>query len=242
MEQRQRITWGKGLLQLLFPLRCPVCDGIVVPYREKICLNCMKKLKPVRAPWCMVCGKHLADEGELCVQCKEHRQHAFIRARSLYEYKSVAASIYRFKYGGRREYGEYFGEQMADFLGDFIRSADPQGLIPIPLHKKRMAMRGYNQAKVLADVIGQKLNIPVYDKILFRVRNTAPLKNQNPKERQNNLKRAFLVRKNDVKLKSIVLIDDIYTTGATADEAAEALLESGTEEIYVATLAGSEEW
>ena len=232
----------EGIRDLLFPLRCPVCDRIVKPRGERICTGCLGSLEPVRAPWCMICGRHMADEGDLCRECREAGRHSFRRARALYDYRSVRAGIYRFKYGNRQEYGEFYGREMAAYLGDFILGVQPQGLIPVPLHRRRQAKRGYNQAAVLARVIGRELGLPVYENILFRVRNTAPLKNQNPKERQNNLKKAFLVRQNDVKLKTIVLIDDIYTTGATADEAAAALLESGIEEVYVATLAGSEEW
>lgn len=228
----------EGLRQVLFPLRCPVCDRIVKPYGEKICLECLGKLKPVAAPWCMVCGKGLQKEGELCEECTGGKRHAFRRARSLYDYRTAAKSIYRFKYGGRREYGAFFGKEMARGLGAFVRSVHPDGLVPIPLHKKRFRMRGYNQAEVLARAMGAEMNLPVYADLLVRVKNTAPLKEQNAKERQNNLKKAFLVGKNDVKLKTILLIDDIYTTGATVDEAAEVLLRAGVSAVYVVTLAG----
>lgn len=189
----------------------------------------------------MVCGKGLRKEGELCEECGKGRLHAFRRARALYDYPSVATSIYRFKYGGRREYRDFFGEEMARNLGGFIRETGAEGLVPIPLHKRRMRKRGYNQAAELAKVLGAKLGLPVYDKLLFRIKNTAPLKEQNYKERQNNLKKAFLVRQNDVKLKTIILIDDIYTTGSTVDEATMALLAGGVADVYVVTLAGSME-
>ena len=228
-------------MQLLFPRRCSVCDGIVVPSGEKVCLDCLKKLKPLAAPWCMICGKGMRREGELCEECQKGRIHAFRRARALYDYPSVAPSIYRFKYGGRREYKDFFGEEMARHLGDFIRGAEADGLVPIPLHKRRMRKRGYNQAAELAKVLGAHLGLPVYEGLLLRVKNTAPLKEQNYKERQNNLKKAFLVRQNDVKLKTIILIDDIYTTGSTVDEAAMALRQGGIENVYVVTLAGSME-
>ena len=227
--------------QLLFPRRCPVCDGIVTPQGEKICFACLKKLKLIAAPWCMVCGRGMTAEGMLCENCKKGRQHAFRRARALYDYPSVAPSIYRFKYGGRREYKDFFGEEMALGLGEFILGTGAEGLIPVPLHPKRMRKRGYNQAADLAKVLGKQLGLPVYDNILFRVKNTAPLKEQNFKERQNNLKKAFLVKKNDVKLKTIILVDDIYTTGTTADEATMALVEDGITNVYVVSLAGNME-
>ena len=82
-----------------------------------------------------------------------------------------------------------------------------------------------------------QLNLPVYDKMLLRVKNTAPLKKQNPLDRQNNLKKAFIIGQNDVKLDTIILVDDIYTTGSTVDEAAAVLRKHGVRQVYVITLA-----
>ena len=223
-------------MQLLFPLRCPVCDGIVTPQGERICLECLGRLQLLTPPWCMKCGKKLAQEGEFCGDC-QRREHLFTRGRALYSYESAAPSIYRFKYGGRREYAEAFGEQMAEYLGDFIRSVRPEALIPIPLHRKRLRARGYNQARLLARALGRRTGVPVCADFLVRVKNTLPLKYENPKERQNNLKKAFNIARNDVKLKRVVVIDDIYTTGSTMDEAAETLRGAGVEEVYFIALA-----
>ena len=226
----------KGLLQLLFPLRCPVCDDIVRPSGEKICLECLGKLKLLTPPWCMKCGKHLAEEGEFCADCRR-KEHAFRRGRALYEYESAAKSIYRLKYGGRREYADFFGEQAAEYLGNFIRTVQPDALVPIPLHRKRKAVRGYNQAECLARAIGSRLGIPVCADYLVRVKNTVPLKYENPEERQNNLKKAFNIARNDVKLERVIIIDDIYTTGSTMDEAARTLQAAGVREVYFLALA-----
>ena len=160
----------------------------------------------------------------------------FDRGRALYSYESAAASVYRFKYGGRREYSDFYGEQLTEYLGDFIRSVRPDALIPIPLHRKRMAARGYNQAQLLAEAVEKRMGIPVYRDFLLRVKNTAPLKYENPKERQNNLKRAFKIRQNDVKLNTIVIIDDIYTTGSTIDSMARVLHGAGITEVYFVAL------
>ncbi len=223
------------MLQLLFPRRCPVCDEIV-PYGEKICFGCMKKLRILTPPWCLKCGKKLQNEEAVCGDCRR-REHAFVRGRALYEYGSVASSIYRLKYGKRQEYAEYFGEEIVRYLGDFIRSLQPDGLLPVPLHKKRRRKRGYNQAELLAEVVGRKMGIPVYDNLLVRIKNTVPLKKQNPQERQNNLKKAFIIRQNDVKLNTIIIFDDIYTTGSTVDEMASVLKKNGVKYVYVITLA-----
>lgn len=222
--------------QLLFPRRCPICDRIVIPFGEKICPKCAMRCKFLTPPYCMKCGKKLSDEAELCGDCRK-KSHIFSRGRALYEYESVAFSIYRMKYGGRQEYAEYFGEELAYYLESFIRDVNPDALIPVPLHRKRERRRGYNQAALLARAMGQRLRVPVLDNYLVRVKNTTPLKWLNPKERENNLKKAFNIVQNDVKLKRVVLVDDIYTTGSTMDEAAGTLAAHGVEEIYFVALA-----
>lgn len=223
-------------LQLLFPLRCPVCDGIVKPFGEKVCKECLPRLRLLTSPWCMKCGKKLQDEGELCSDCRK-KKHKYIRGRALYEYGSVAPSIYRFKYGKRREYADFFGEEAAYYLQGFIRECKPNALVPVPLHKKRLNKRGYNQAQLLAESLGHHLGIPVRNDLVKRVKNTAPLKQQNPLERQNNLKKAFIIEQNDVKLDTIIIVDDIYTTGSTIDEMAELLLQHGVKQVYYVALA-----
>ncbi len=228
--------WAQRALQMIFPLRCPVCDEIVRPAGEKICLECMGKLRPVTPPYCLRCGKKVSGGDEFCGDCRE-KKHIFTRGRALYEYGSAAPAIYRLKYRGRQEYADYFGEEIARYLGDFIREIKPDALIPIPLHRKRQRKRGYNQAALLARAVERYTGIPAEEKVLVRVKNTTPLKQLNPKERQNNLKRAFNIRENDVKLKAVVLIDDIYTTGSTMDEAAKVLAAGGVEHIYFITLA-----
>lgn len=227
---------AREAVQLLYPLRCPVCDGIVPLGQERICNDCLPKLKLLTPPWCMKCGKQLAEEAEYCAGCREGK-HDFLRGRALYEYNSAAQSIYRFKYGGRREYARFYGEQAVEYLGDYIRSVHPDGLVPIPLHAKRKAKRGYNQADLLAREIGRLMELPVYSDLLVRVRNTVPLKKLNPQERQNNLKKAFNISENDVKLNTILLIDDIYTTGSTMDEAVRVLKLGGVKRVCFLTLA-----
>lgn len=224
------------LLQMIFPRRCPVCDGIVVPYGEKICAGCLPKLQLITPPWCMKCGKKLFSEGDLCEDCR-NRKHNFVRGRALYEYGQVAPAVYRLKYGGRQEYADFFGEELVRYLGEFIDWVKPEGLVPIPLHPRRQNRRGYNQAQLLANAVGRCTGIPVYHNLLIRVKNTAPLKRQNVAERQNNLKKAFNIMQNDVKLNTIILIDDIYTTGSTMDAAAAVLQEHGVRNIYFVALA-----
>ena len=113
-----------------------------------------------------------------------------------------------------------------------LRSWQPDALIPVPLHKSRMRKRGFNQAALVAERMGERLGIPVEEKLLIRVKKTSPQKELNDSARRENLKNAFQLCGNDVKLKRVVLIDDIYTTGSTLDAAAAALLAAGVEKVY----------
>ncbi|MGN1147944.1 MAG: double zinc ribbon domain-containing protein [Lachnospiraceae bacterium] len=225
------------MIKLLFPQRCPVCDEPVRIRDGLICRTCKDKLIRVKDPFCLKCGKPLAAmDQEYCRDCRE-KSHFYCKGRALYEYESVAGAIYRFKYGGRQEYAVYFGAEMAKGLEDFIRRAAPDGLVPVPLSKSRFNRRGYNQAALLAREIGRRLDIPVYEHLVKRVINTVPQKGLNPSARQNNLKRAFKITENDVELSTIIIVDDIYTTGSTIDAVAEVLLQAGVKKIYFVALA-----
>lgn len=221
---------------LLFPRRCPVCDRPVKPAGALICAPCRAQLKYVREPACLKCGKALAQaQQEYCYDCT-HKKHEYDRGISLYQYGSIRGCVYRFKYGGRQEYAEFLGGELAERLGGRIREWKPDALIPVPLHPDRMKKRGYNQAELLAQELGKRLQLPVLTDWLCRTKNTVPQKLLDGRARQNNLKKAFKIRRNDVKLKTIVIIDDIYTTGSTMDEIARTCRAYGVREIYFAAL------
>lgn len=222
---------------LLFPPRCPICDKIVPSWDEGICCECMKNIRYVEPPRCLKCGKHIEEETrEYCTDCEE-RPHVFKQGRALFYYKDIAKAIYRYKYKGRKAYAKVFGKEMVYYLGDYIKSLEPDAIIPVPLYKRKARRRGYNQATLLARILEKELNIPVEEKFVIRNRNTKPLKLLNPEERLNNLKKAFILMENGVKLKRVIIIDDIYTTGSTIDTMAELLIERGIEEVYFVTLA-----
>ena len=196
---------ARGLLsvteELLFPRRCPVCDRPAPLFGERLCPACAGTLRVVSPPYCFICGRHIEDEKEeYCADCRK-KGHIYKRGRALYEYRSVAPSLYRLKYGNRREYAEFYAESMAKRMGEEIRAFHADALIPVPLHKRRLAKRGYNQAELIARRLGARLSIPVETKLVERVRDTAPLKLLGGKERGEVLKNAFKIRKNGVKLK-----------------------------------------
>ncbi len=228
------------VLDIVFPPRCPACDK-PVPLPGLICPACGEKFTLVKAPVCLKCGKHIADEREeYCRGCRLVI-HRFERGRGLFTYQSAAASMYRFKYAGRREYARFYADQIAERLGKTIRGWRADALVPVPIHAARMRERGYNQAESLAVELGRRTGIPVKSRLLKRVKNTLPQKLLSDRERQNNLKRAFKIRGNDVKLKTVIIIDDIYTTGSTIDACAAVLKSAGVEKVYFITAAVGKE-
>ena len=225
------------LTDLLYPRRCPVCDRAVRPFGSLVCETCKNEPVYVKELCCMKCGKELAnEETEYCGDCMRHR-HLFDRGRAVFVYKSVSDSIYRFKYKGRQEYAAYYAECMTERLGEWIMRCRPDALIPVPIHASKRHVRGYNQAEVLARELGHILHIPVEPNLIKRVRKTSPMKDLSVSERQNNLKRAFKICRNDVKLSTIIIIDDIYTTGSTIDAMSYELRRAGVERIYFVALA-----
>ncbi len=151
----------------------------------------------------------------------------------------MSLSIYGFKYNGRQEYAEFYAEEIVKRYGRFIRSVKPDLIVPIPLHKKRYRKRGYNQAELIAAELSKRLGLPTDPHLLMRIKETRPQKNLSESERENNLKRAFKMRKNDVSLKTVVLIDDIYTTGSTIDSAAGCLKKNAVKGVYFIVLSTS---
>ncbi len=224
------------MLDLLYPRRCPICDRAVKPFGSLICETCKRELVYIKEPCCMKCGKHLQkEEKEYCKDCTSH-VHLYDCGRALFSYKSVSDSIARFKYRGRQEYAAYYAACMAETFAEFISACQADALIPVPLHKSRLRVRGYNQAQVLAEELSALTGIPMFPDLVERVEKTAPMKDLSAAERQNNLKRAFKICRNDVKLNTIIIIDDIYTTGSTIDALAEVFQQSGVEKVYFVTL------
>lgn len=217
---------------MLYPCRCPLCEGIV-ENRGELCDSCAYLPNYIVSPFCLKCGKQLEiEELDVCTDCKRNN-HAFERGVAAFCYTGeIKKSIYRFKYHNRREYASFYANSLYRLRGHIIRSWEPDVLVPVPLHAKRKRKRGYNQAELIASELGKLMEIKVDFDILARKVNTKPQKELNDKERINNLKSAFQVTKNSVQYKHIVLIDDIYTTGATLNACSRELRDAGAEAVF----------
>lgn len=224
------------VVNLIYPRRCPVCDDLVSLEDGLICKECVSKIKYIKTPRCRKCGKQLYDESVMfCKDC-ENRKHNYDYGYALYDYRSMNRSIYRFKYNKRSEYAKYYAKDIYRHLGVELRGLDADALIPVPLHKSRENMRGYNQAELLAKELSKLTGIPCYSDLIKRVKNTVPQKELDDRERQNNLKKAFHITSDVVKLNKTIVVDDIYTTGSTVDAVAKELRQHGVGKVYYLAL------
>lgn len=142
-----------------------------------------------------------------------------------------------FKYKNARFYSHFFTKEIFNHHGSLIKQWHPDAIIPIPIHKNKYKKRGYNQAELLAKDLSILLNLSYYPNILIRTIDTLPQKEFNPQARLNNLQKAFAINpkyKNHLKnFSSVILIDDIYTTGATMEACTRILLENGVQKVCI---------
>ncbi len=220
----------------LWPEVCPFCGRV---HSQGICMACRRELEGlrIREPRCMRCGKPVRNmEQEYCYDCM-HMEHSYDRGFGLWQHKKpVSTSIYQFKYHNQRRYGVCYAEELIRCYGHIIKSWAPDLIIPIPLHKKRRRQRGYNQAAIVCRELGRALQIPTDEKSLIRKVHTNPQKLLSHQERQKNLRYAFTLVNSFLSVPTVLLIDDIYTTGSTVDAAAMVLKEKGVEKVYFLTI------
>lgn len=225
-------------LDLLFPRRCPLCGRIA----EDICPDCRGKIHYVRQPFCFRCGRPLTEkEREYCTSCQTHPA-PFTAGRALCVYEgAVRESLHAVKYQNRREYLDVYARLMARRLGPAFQKWQVDMLVPIPMYPSAKRARGYNQAELLADRLGEELGLPVC-RMLQKIRKTADQKELDYRERRENLRGAFALSKKALKDpgarrgQSVLLVDDIYTTGSTISEAAKTLRREGIGRVYFATV------
>lgn len=228
------------IIDVLYPKACPICGKaapVVKGRRVAVCPECYGTLKFVKKCYCLKCGKNLSSaEQQYCYDCARVRHNYEQGAAALVYTDGIKQSIYRYKYKGKREYAGWYGYILAKICGTRIRLWNPDVIIPVPLHKNKLKQRGYNQAELVAVQLGRRLGIPVDADYLVRCNNTAPMKKLTGEERINNLKNAFIIPQNVVKYNKILLVDDIYTTGATIDACATALKKHGASQVYCVSL------
>ena len=225
--------YKETILNILFPRRCPVCGGIVKPAGRLICPTCFRELSFVKAPTCKKCGKEIENETmEFCADCMAHR-HVFEYGKALLNYNDIARnSMVQIKYHNKREYLDFYGAALAARYEREIRKMNVDAIIPVPVHPSRRRKRGFNQAEVLAKILGERLGISVRPELLKRTKKTLPQKELTVGERLKNLSGAFRAETFPADIRRVLLVDDIYTTGSTVEACTRVLKAAGAETVY----------
>ncbi|MFA6670688.1 MAG: ComF family protein [Bacillota bacterium] len=230
----------EGFLDLLYPegIYCYLCGRkIHDTHTYGICPGCLGDFVLIGDKSCRMCGKHL-DSGDICSDCRGFR-HSFDRAYSLCVYDGrVKEWIYSFKYADRSYLARPFGRMMADRIRETGLDRETDCIVPVPLYRKKLRQRGYNQSGLLAEVIKRELDIRNAPYALQRKKNTPPLSGLSRLQRLETMEGAFeLKRLRRLAVKNVLLIDDIYTTGSTVNQCARVLKAGGVARVYVFTLA-----
>lgn len=204
----------------------------------------MPKLHFIQQPSCKKCGTELiSDRAEYCPDCLR-RQRSFESGVALIRYDTVAQkSIAAVKYKNRREYLDFYAEAIARRYGYFFKCHKDAVLVPVPVHPARLRSRGFNQAGELAVRLGRLTGLLVNERLLVRTKKTAPQKELGPDERLRNLRHAFAVtaefRQEPAVAKlpqTVILADDIYTTGSTIEACARVLKAAGVRQVYFVSI------
>lgn len=232
------------LVNLLYPTSCTACGSTSPTYFCDVCRAAVR-VRPATS-CCSLCGKLIMEPVSVgnvvaeCGACHKHRPH-FDRARSAAEFKDpVRDMIHKFKYNN----ATWLCRDLTDLLEGCVTAhyADEKidCLCPVPLNRVKMRARGYNQAELLGASLAKRLHVPFLPEILARVRNTPTQTRLNAEARRNNVSGAF-VSPADLRPwaygRTILLVDDVMTTGSTLSECAAALKANGAERVVAVTVA-----
>ncbi len=232
------------ILDLIYPEEgvCFVCDTYDDSVNdEHICSQCLEKLSFISDNKCSICGKPLEANSLIkkCYNCKKHPYY-FTKAISAVEYQGIIKeAIYKYKYGNR----PYMYKALGPILVQAIRASDIDTndidiIVPVPLHRMKIIKRGFNQSELLAKYISDVLDIPLSVNNLIRHKRTLRQNNLDRLDRRSNIKNAFVIKKKEEFAgRRVILVDDIFTTGATTDECSKVLVQEGAKDIIVVTLA-----
>ncbi len=225
---------------VFFPshIKCIVCGEDLKQKQDiEVCDLCQCKLRKItESECCARCGAVVVGQGQYCLNC-QNSDRVFDIARSVFVYeKDIKRLISGLKYNNK----PYLSRTLANFLAEFYKNLDWQVdvIIPVPLSENRKKWRGYNQAELLADGLSDAVGVPLNTETLVKIKDTDSQTHLTMLERQNNLRESFKVLdKYAIRGKKVLLVDDVMTTGATANACASVLKKAHAERVFVLTIA-----
>jgi ComF family protein len=227
-------------VDMLFPAQCAVCHE-AVGMHGALCATCWGQIHFITDPMCFKCGlpfEYRIGEKALCASCMAVMP-AYTEARAIFRYdENSKGQVLAFKYHDKTQLAPIFGEWLARTYKPYTDKV--QFIVPVPLHYWRLLSRRYNQATLLAHTLGRHTGLPVLPDTLKRIRATESQAGLSRRQRIDNMRGAFTVakpRRELLKGKSVLLVDDVMTTGATLDACARTLHDAGVQDVYVLTIA-----
>lgn len=232
------MDWIKRkLIGLLYPkrIKCCVCGREA---KEAVCGTCLSQLEYIEGRVCLKCGKGIDDEydANICPDCKREDKN-FDMAFSCFEYKDMGKTIiHKLKYENCKDVAHTLGRLMYQKIAEEGINLD--AVVPVPIHKSKEAIRGFNQAQLIAEEIAAAAGIPLWN-CITRTKVTTDQFKLDKVNRNLNVHNAFCINLlyNNVKNENILLVDDVYTTGSTVDECSRILKRQGVKRIFVITAA-----
>jgi len=233
------------MINWIYPERCPVCLRIVMPKGAMLHPECQKKIEIIKEPVCIKCGMPLSsEEKEYCCVCALGTERGWDGGRSLFSYHGTMGNALRLiKKDGRKEFVRFFAKQIKEKRWVFLKQLAPECIVPVPLHPSKQRVRGFNQAELLAVALGEEIGIPVR-KLLIKYKKTKDQKSLNKNQRVKNVSDAYEVDEEALGEHipgSVLLLDDVITTGSTLTACAKALKAKGVARVAFITVCVSEQ-
>jgi competence protein ComFC len=232
----------------LFPIRpsCWFCDQPIeqlffASAWSKVCFDCTAKLSPIHAPICEVCFRPMDDHMKVCFDCFQIALKDRVQNVSAVSYTSKTKRVLaRFKYLGDEGYAKYIGALMCDVVEKHYTHIPFTLITSVPLHQNRIKERGFNQSQLLAKQIGKNLGLPTLS-LLEKTKASPPQASLSRNARIQSLQDSFVINMDGTQLDftthTILLVDDVYTTGTTIRECAKILRQAGVQTVYAVTFA-----